>query len=170
MAGAAQLVGFLLDLWTRGSVSGQGRFHAPSTQGLELQDVLTAMSAHADATEASPGSGGTRPLQADAGGAVWVDRAITLGTSFRASYEVPHLWEGCQVSLVLTVCDEWHLAPLDVFPSELPPSTLVVRVSRLDIDRGVFEIKVFARGPEGDTSCLGAFACFVSFFSREVGS
>ena len=77
-----------------------------------------------------------------------------------------------QLSLVLRECTRWGLTPTDgppvvctpegAAPTDtlvhvvIPPSTLVVQVARLSIDRGVFELRVFARGPAGPTTCLGA--------------
>ena len=43
--------------------------------------------------------------------------------------------------------------------SVIPPRTLTIQVSRLQIDRGVFDIRIYARGPRGPAVCLGGCCC-----------
>ena len=120
------------------------------------------MANHADAEERNATGGGVAASDTPqvlvglgAGGAAWVDRPVRLQGGFRATVELTSLWPGSQMSLIVTRSTRWHLSPLDAFPGDLPPSTVVVRVARVDIDRGVYDLKVLARGPEGPTVCLG---------------
>ena len=165
LSGGAKLVGFLLDLWSQGHRQYRPAVASAALAGkANLAEVMASMERHAEqeerlANNEIDGEFVGAPVGLGHGGAAWVDHPVKLGVGFKAGFEITRLWPGCQISLVITQSTKWHVSPLDVFPDHLPPCTILVRVARLDIDRGVYDLSVTARGPEGDAVRLGTQLC-----------
>jgi hypothetical protein len=106
----------------------------------------------------------------DPTGAAWLHDRVSVADGFEVRAEVLALTPGSHLTVVLRDCTRWGLSPLDGCPHPIPssaatsdasssvlmpPRTLAIQFSRLRIDRGVFELRVFSRGAFGPAVCLG---------------
>lgn len=105
-------------------------------------------------------------------GSMWLSSRVRVRDGFDVCAEVCSLAEGAHITLTLRACSRWALSPLDgppvpLFapspssslppPVAMPPQTLSIQIAHLKIDRGVFDIRVHARGFLGLGACLGAY-------------